>query len=302
MTQSRQNKLIVIGGPTASGKTSLAIELARKYDTEILSADSRQCYRELNIGVAKPSFVELEQARHHFINSHSIHEEVTAGTYMRFGLDILKGIFEKNNIAICVGGTGLYIKALCEGLDEIPVVNKEIKQTIELDYEKKGLDWLKKEVEITDPLFYKQTDSNNPMRLLRALIFYRSHQQSILNFIGVQKEKRLFDIDYYAIDMNREQLYNRINKRVDLMMDAGLYAEVQSLHQFEEIKALQTVGYKELFAHLNGQWSLEKSIEKIKQHTRNYAKRQITWFKNQGAYNVLSAEQIALTVESTNCR
>ena len=302
MIQSNQNKLIVIGGPTASGKTSLAIKLAQHFDTEILSADSRQCYKELDIGVAKPNKKELEQVTHYFINSHSIHTEVTAGTYMRYGIDVLERIFQKNKVAICVGGTGLYIKALCEGLDAIPPVNKEIRESLEAEFENKGLEWLQKEVQKYDLAFYEQVDTNNYMRLLRALTFYKSHNQSILNFTGLQKEKRPFDIEYYAIDMNRETLYERIDKRVDGMMEDGLFEEVQSLKVHENIKALQTVGYKELLAHMNGEMSLEKSVDKIKQHSRNYAKRQLTWFKNQGAYNVLSAEQIALTVESTSCR
>lgn len=302
MTQSKQNKLIVIGGPTASGKTSLAIQLAQHYHTEILSADSRQCYKELTIGVAKPSEEELGLVPHHFINSHSIQEEVTAGTYMRYGLEVLDKLFTMNKVVVAVGGTGLYIKALCEGLDEIPSVSNEVKGVIEKEFEKNGIEWLQGELQACDPAYLAKIDANNPMRLLRGLIFYKSHHQSILNFIGAQKKQRSFDIDYYAIDMPRDILYNRINGRVDDMMSNGLLNEVEGLQEYEKMKALQTVGYKELFAHLNGDVSLEFAVEKIKQHTRNYAKRQLTWFKNQGSFNVLRAEQVALELQSTNCR
>lgn len=292
MTQSPRNKLLVIGGPTASGKTGLAIKLAQHFNTEILSADSRQCYQELNIGVAKPNKEELEIVKHHFISSHSIHDEVTAGNYMRYGLDVLNQQFEKSNTAICVGGTGLYIRALCEGLDEIPPIDLQIKKNIEKEFEEKGLGWLQEETKKVDAIYYEQADAENHMRLLRALIFYKSHHQSIRNFIGREKAERNFDIAYYAISMPREALYARINTRVDNMMKEGLFEEAESLFDFQEIKALQTVGYKELFAHLNGEHSMQKAIDKIKQHTRNYAKRQLTWFKNQGQFKTLTAEAI----------
>lgn len=293
------NRLIVIGGPTASGKTTLAIKLAQQFNTKIISADSRQCYKELNIGVAKPSKVELEAAQHYFIDSHSIHDEVTAGTFMRYGLDVLDKIFETNNTAICVGGTGLYIKALCEGLDKIPPVDKEVKASVEQEFEEKGLLWLQEELIKCDEAFYNQVDVANHMRLLRALIFYKSHKQSILNFTGAEKEKRNFEVEYYAIDMPREELYKRVNLRVDKMMQDGLLEEVTSLEEYQNIKALQTVGYKEMFAYLNGESSLKYAIEKVKQHTRNYAKRQVTWFKNQGDYNMLTADKIVISVKST---
>lgn len=285
-------KLIVIGGPTASGKTSLAIKIAQHFNTQILSADSRQCYRELNIGVAKPSDTELNVVPHHFINSHSIHEEVTAGSYERFGLETLENIFQKNDVAVCVGGTGLYIKALCEGMDDVPPVDKKISEQVEKEYEEKGLAWLQAETQKLDPAYFEKADNANFMRLLRALVFYKSHNQSILNFLGKGGAPRNFEIDYYAIDMPRPQLYDRINLRVEEMMKRGLLLEVKSLSPHKSIKALQTVGYKELFLYLDEVYTLEKAVEKIKQHTRNYAKRQITWFKNQGDFNFGTAESI----------
>jgi tRNA dimethylallyltransferase len=302
MMPLQRNKLIVIGGPTASGKTTLAIRLATSLQTEILSADSRQCYQELNIGVAKPSDEELAQAKHHFINSHSIHDEITAGTFMRYGLAALESIFKKSKYAICVGGTGLYINALCHGLDEIPKVDNVVKKQIEENYKEEGLDWLQNQVKKNDPLFYEQADEQNPMRLLRALIFYKSHDESILNYLNKEKEARPFDIEYYAIHMERDLLYERINTRVDQMIEQGLVAEVEGLQKNEKLKALQTVGYKELFTYKNGELSLEQAKHKIKQHTRNYAKRQVTWFKNQGSFTRLTSNKIISEIESTNCR
>ncbi len=300
MNQQKQNKLIVIGGPTASGKTSLAISLAQHFNTEILSADSRQCYNELNIGVAKPSHEELNAATHHFINSHSIQDEVTAGTFMRYGLQKLEEIFAKKDTAICVGGTGLYINALCNGMDDIPAVDADIRNQIELEYKKQGLEWLQDELKKTDLEYYEAIDANNPMRLLRGLIFYKSHGQSILKFKSNKQIKRSFDIEYYAIHMERDILYKRINKRVDIMMNDGLLKEAEGLLKHSQMKALQTVGYKELFAHLSGDMLLEKAIDKIKQHTRNYAKRQLTWFKNQGDFTLLVADKIETHLKFTN--
>jgi len=302
MSQPKRNKLIVIGGPTASGKTSLAIEIAKHFQTEILSADSRQCYKELNIGVAKPSQEELQATKHHFINSHSIQEEVTAGTFMRYGLDTLENLFANKDVAICVGGTGLYINALCKGLDEIPTVSNAVKNEMEMEYKERGLEWLQKEVKHLDPFYYKSIDTQNPMRLLRGLIFFKSHNKSILQFKRKKIAPRPFDIEYYAIQMERDFLYKRINNRVEQMMSLGLLKEVENLKQYSAIKALQTVGYKELFQHLDGNMTLEKAVDKIKQHTRNYAKRQITWFKNQGEFQYLSAEKIESHLKSTNCR
>ena len=285
--------LIVIAGPTASGKTDLAIEVARHYQTDILSADSRQCYREMSIGVAKPTEEQLHSVTHYFINSHSIHEQVSAGMYERYALEKLNHIFSKNDVAVCVGGTGMYIKAICEGIDEMPEVDPNIYLATESEFNEKGIDWLKEEVSKTDEAFFNQSETENPARLLRALTFSRSTGKSILDFRTKETKKRDFAIVKYAIDIERELLYQRINTRVDMMMDAGLLDEVKGLVPFRNLKSLNTVGYAELFNYFDGVWSLEQSIDKIKQHSRNYAKRQITWFKHQGNYHWLKAEDIA---------
>lgn len=273
--------LIVISGPTASGKTRLAIETALHLNTEILSADSRQCYKEMNIGVAKPTDAELKSVQHHFINSHSIHDSLDAAMYEKIGLSILDIIFEKSDYVICVGGTGMYIKALCEGLDEMPPVNKKLIEDINFQYKKLGIDWLINQIKKEDPLYSAQGEILNPQRTLRALAFVKTHGESIIHFKTKTKKKRYFDIKYFAIDVEREKLYMQINDRVDIMMQEGLLAEVKSLYDYKHLNAMQTVGYKEIIAHLDGEYALDVAVEKIKQHTRNYAKRQVTWCKHQ---------------------
>lgn len=285
--------LIVIAGPTASGKTDLAIEIAKHYQTDILSADSRQCFREMSIGVAKPSEDQLASTTHYFIHSHAITEHVSAGMYERYALEKLNHIFSKNDVAVCVGGTGMYIKAVCEGIDEMPEVDASMYEAIETAYNEKGIDWLKEEVRKTDETFFNEGEIENPARLMRALTFKQSTGQSILDFRTNTIKNRNFTTIKYAIDIDRELLYQRINTRVDGMLDAGLMNEVKALLPYRNLNSLNTVGYTELFNYIDGVWSLAQSIDKIKQHTRNYAKRQITWFKHQGNYRWLKAEDIA---------
>ena len=273
---------IVIVGPTAVGKTSLAIKVAQHFNTEIISADSRQCYKELNIGVAKPSEEELKVAQHYFINSHSIHEMVNASVFEQYALEKAKQVFTKNDIAVVVGGTGLYIKTFCQGIDEVPVIKPEIRKKIITEFEWEGLEWLQKEVEKNDPLFYAKGEIKNPQRLMRALEVKLSTGKSITLFQSKQKKIRDFNIIKICLQLPREDLYQRINKRVDDMMSVGLAEEVKGLIPFKHLNALQTVGYRELFDYFsaaNMPVSLERTVELIKQNTRHYAKRQMTWFK-----------------------
>lgn len=286
-------KLIVIAGPTASGKTDLAIQLAQHFHTEIISADSRQCYKELGIGVAKPSEAQLQLVKHHFINSHSIYDDVSAGEYERFGLAVLDEIFAKNDIAILVGGTGLYIKAICEGIDEMPPIDDSIKKDVEAQFHENGLSWLQNKVKETDPDFYAVGEIDNPMRLMRALTFKLSTQKSIVNYRNSTIKQRNFQIEKYAIEIEKASLYEKINERVDCMIAQGLVAEAETFIPIKHFKNLQTVGYTELFSYFDGDCNLNFAIEKIKQHTRNYAKRQITWFKNQGQYVICPAVEIS---------
>lgn len=287
-------QLIVIAGPTASGKTDLAIELARSLNTEIISADSRQCYREMSIGVAKPSPEQLSAIPHHFINSHSIRDTVSAGIYERYALAKLEALFQLHEQVVVTGGTGLYLKALLHGIDVMPETNPALLQELEDHYKQHGLAWLQQQAIDTDPTLKNHPEISNPARILRALGFFLSTGYSITEFRKGQKQERNFDVVAVAIDIEREALYRRINFRVDEMMGSGLLDEVSQLTVFKSLKSLQTVGYQELFAYLEGKISLDESVDQIKQHTRNYAKRQITWFKHQDDFHWLQPED-ALT-------
>lgn len=270
---------IIIAGPTAVGKTAIAIDLARFLSTEIISADSRQCYQELNIGVAKPTLNDLATVQHHFINSHSIEEDVSAATFEQFALHAIAGIFEKHDVAVMVGGTGLYLQAFAHGLDEIPNVPLDIKKKIADQYAIGGMQWLQYEIEQQDPAYFASGELLNPQRMLRALEVKIASGKSIRDFQSRQKKERPFRIIKIGLQLPRDVLYIRINQRVDEMIAAGLLDEAKQLFMYRNLNALQTVGYRELFDHFDGTISLNRAIELIKQHTRHYAKRQMTWFK-----------------------
>lgn len=269
----------IVCGATAVGKTSYAIDLAKKYDTQIISADSRQCYKELNIGVAKPSEEQLNSVQHYFINSHSIHDEVNVKVFEQYALAAVKKIFQKNDHAVMAGGTGLYIKAFCEGLDDVPEVNIALRKALTEAYQAQGLQWLQEETRKKDPEYFASGETSNPQRMMRALEVKLTTGYSILNFQLKKKAVREFDIKIVNLEMSRSDLYERINNRVDEMIQQGLLTEAESLYSFRKLNALQTVGYKELFEYLDDQISLGEAIEKIKKNTRQFAKRQITWFK-----------------------
>jgi tRNA dimethylallyltransferase len=273
----------VIVGPTAVGKTALAISLAKKLGSEIISADSRQCFRELNIGVARPSEEELQSVKHHFIASHSILDEVNAAVFELYALDAIKGIFDEHDFAVMVGGTGLYIKAFCEGIDLLPAIPPELRSSIISGYEANGLEWLQDQVHLYDPVYYGNGEIHNPRRLMRALEVIQHTGRSIRSFQSGMKVTRPFEIVKIGLDLPRIELYKRVNSRVDQMMEAGLLAEVIRLADTfkvpTRINALNTVGYSELFDYLDGKLSLEAAIEQIKINTRHYAKRQMTWFR-----------------------
>ena len=270
--------VIIIVGPTASGKTAAAIRLALHLQTRIISADSRQCYRELNIGVAKPSPAELEMVPHYFIDSHSITEEVNAATFEALALQWTDDIFRTSPWVVMVGGTGLYIRAFTDGLDSIPAVDASIRSHVRLHYEEHGLVWLQEEIQKYDPAFYAAGEILNPQRLMRALEVRLSTGQSILSFRRRQPRERPFRIRTIGLRLPMEVLRRRIDQRVDQMMAAGLLAEVEGLREYREHNALQTVGYKELFSYLDGKGTLEEAVAAIKTNTRQYAKRQLTWF------------------------
>lgn len=257
----------------------MAIHAAKYYNTEIISADSRQCYKELRIGVARPSIHELQQVPHHFIATHSIHDEVTAASFEIYALQKVKELFERYDTVIMTGGTGLYIKAFCEGLDPVPAINAVVRQRIISEYQARGLEWLQEQVRQKDPAFYASGEIQNPQRLMRALEVVESTNTSILDFRKGTKAQRDFNIVYTGLELPKEQLHRNIHTRVDKMMEEGLLDEVKSLSAFRHLNALQTVGYAELFEYLDGRITLETAVEQIKTNTRQYAKRQLTWFR-----------------------
>jgi tRNA dimethylallyltransferase len=282
--------LYIIAGPTAVGKTAIAIELAQRLNTAIVSADSRQCYKEMTIGTAKPSPAELHTVKHYFIDEYPVTTHLTAADYESIALSHLDEIFTTRNTAVVCGGTGLYIKALCDGLDEMPPVHPATVKKIEDDYDQHGLEWLQEAVRKEDPAFYSSGEIQNPARMLRALSFIRSTGHSITLYRKQQKKQRPFHIIKVGLELPREQLYARINTRVDQMMEHGLLAEVEKLYPQRDLKNLQSVGYSELFDYIGGKCTLPEAVDKIKQHTRNYAKRQMTWFKKDAEINWVPAD------------
>ena len=280
MTFPSGKTAIIIVGPTASGKSAAALRLARQLGTSIISADSRQCYREMNIGVAKPSAEELSSVRHYFINSHSIHDPVDAVVFEQEALQAANEIFATRDQLVMAGGTGLYVRVFTEGIDDMPAVEETIK--LEVRSVKRTVGELQLWLEKIDPDYVRNTtEPGNPVRLMRAIEVKLSTGRSILSYRKGGPKKRDFNIVRIGIDLPRETLYRRINDRVDHMMDQGLFAEAQALFPHRHLDALQTVGYQELFDHLEGKYSLDEAVAKIRQHTRNYAKRQLTWFRRE---------------------
>lgn len=279
---NRQKTLIVVVGPTAVGKTALAIQLANHFKTSIISADSRQFYHEMSIGTAKPSAEELAQASHYFINSHSIAEDYTAGDFEREALIRLAVLFKSRDVVIAVGGSGLFVRALTEGLDDLPKAGDDIRESLNEWFRRDGLEPLKERLKEIDPAYYEKADIDNPQRVIRAIEVFEASGKPISYFMTNQKAERPFQVITIGLNTDREWLYDRINQRVDLMMEAGLLEEVKSLLPFRNKPALLTVGYAEIFDYLDGNISLEDAVSQIKQNSRRYAKRQITWFKKYG--------------------
>ena len=271
--------LLCILGPTAVGKTATAIKLAQALNTEIISADSRQFFKEISIGTAKPSDKELAQAKHHFIGHLSIHQPYSAGDFERDALLKLSELFKQHDVVIAVGGSGLYVKALIDGLDDMPKANENLRNELNQLFATQGIEPLQQQLLLLNPDLYNQTEILNPQRVMRAIEIALAIKNGFVP--NTKKHKRNFNVIKVVIDLPREVLYDRINKRVDVMMQQGLLNEAQSMLPHRDNYALQTVGYKELFEYFDGLYSLEKAVDLIKQHTRNYAKRQITWFKKE---------------------
>ncbi|OJW15146.1 tRNA (adenosine(37)-N6)-dimethylallyltransferase MiaA [Mucilaginibacter sp. 44-25] len=284
--------LIVIAGPTASGKTAAAIQLAQHYNTVIVSADSRQFFREMSIGTAKPTTSELAAAPHYFIDTLSVTEPYSVGDYERECLALLEQLFKTYNVVIMVGGSGLYIKAVTEGFDDLPTANPDIRDRLNTELAVNGIAELQQRLKLVDPDYYHTVDINNPQRVIRALEIYEATGKPMSGYLTGTKNQRGFDTIKIGIDLPREELYNRINMRVDAMMLDGLLPEVEKLYSLRRYGALNTVGYVELFDYLDGKVSLNDAIDKIKQNTRRFAKRQLTWFRKDNELHWLNAAEI----------
>ncbi len=282
----------IVMGPTAVGKTSFAIALAQTLHTEIISADARQCFKEMNIGVARPSLSELKLVPHHFIASHSITEELNAAFFEKWALEKVDSLLATKDAVVMVGGTGLYIKAFCEGLDLIPVIDPAIREGIIKQYEKLGLRWLQKELAVKDPIYWAQGEQKNPQRLMRALEVFLGTGVSIVSFQTKKIVERPFKIVKIGLEMSRDQLYERINQRVLDMVEAGLETEVKGLHPYYHLNAFNTVGYSEWMDCFDQKISKERVIELIQQNTRHYAKRQMTWFKKDHSIQWFDASTV----------
>ena len=285
MNMSTTKKLIVLLGPTASGKTSLSIEIAQKLNTEILSCDSRQFYKELKIGAAPPSKEELAIVNHHFVQHLSINENYSIGQFEKDAIAKITELFKAHNYLLLVGGSGLYIDAICNGIDNIPNISKNVREKINNEYEKNGIYWLQEKIKKIDPEFYKSVDINNPQRLKRCYEVFHETGKRFSTFHKKEKKKRNFEIIKIGIKTDREQLYKKINTRVDKMIKNGLVNEAELLKKFREKNALNTVGYKELFKYFDQNIELDVAIEEIKKNTRRLAKRQLTWFRKDKNIN-----------------
>jgi len=294
---STRKFLIIVGGATASGKTGFAIRLAQHFQTEILSLDSRQFYQEMEIGTAKPTEEELAAAPHHFVGHISIHQAYSVGDFVREALVRLDRLFKQYDIVIASGGSGLYIKALCEGLDEFPEVPTTIKEKVIERYESEGISALQDELQQLDPTYYATVDRNNPHRLIRAISVCRASGAPFSSFLKKGRASRIFTPIYLQMHWPRRTQYDRINQRVDLMIAAGQVQEVRKLYAFRELTALQTVGYKELFDFVGEKATLAECVEKIKRNTRRYAKRQLTWFRRNGIWKHFHPSEWDLTLQ-----
>jgi len=279
MERSKEKNLLIICGPTAIGKTSLGVEVAKWLHTEIISADSRQLYQEMSIGTAKPSLAEMQNVKHYFVDSHSVEILYSVGDFERDALEVLDKLFQIHDTVVVVGGTGLYIKALCEGLDEFPEVPLSLREELNEIWHTQGIEPLQEKLKILDPVYAAQMDIQNPQRVVRALEICIGTGQPFSSFLSSSKKKRNFNVIKIGLNTERAKLFDNINKRVDIMFENGLLEEVQKLFPLRHLNALQTVGYKELFDYLEGQLTLEEAKELIKRNTRHYAKRQLTWFK-----------------------
>lgn len=283
MNSTPQKYLITVIGPTAIGKTALAIEIAQHFKCEIISADSRQFFKEMNIGTAVPSKDELEAAKHHFIQNISIFDEYTVGDFERNAIAKLDELYITNDFAVMVGGSGLYIDAVLKGFDDFPDIDPSVRAELVANYEQHGLEYLQQELEKLDPVHYEKVAKENPQRLMRALEVSIGSGKPYSSFLNQKKNTRNFTPIVIGLEADRELMYNRINQRVDIMAANSLVEEAKALYPHKKLNALQTVGYRELFSYFDGDCTLDFALEEIKKNTRRFAKRQMTWFKRNEA-------------------
>jgi len=284
MPNSPQKYLVTVAGPTAVGKTALSIRLARDLGTEIISADSRQFFRELSIGTAKPTPGELMQAKHHFVNSHSISEAYSAGDFERDALALIDKIFQEHDIVIMTGGSGFYVKAVLEGLDDLPAPLPGLRESLMQKLNDDGLSTLQEEVSLIDPEFAATPEIANPQRVVRALEVFHTSGTPISQFKLNNTRSRPFQPINIALDRDRAELYQRIDQRMDIMLQEGLVEEAKSVIAYREHHALKTVGYREVYSYLDGEYDETEMVRLLKQNSRRYAKRQLTWFRHQGNF------------------
>jgi len=289
--------LIIIAGPTAVGKTDLCVKLAKLLDTDVVSADSRQFYRELALGTAKPTVEEMNGVKHHFIDSHSIQNYYSVGDFERDCLAVLEEIFQRKDVAILTGGSGMFIKMITDGIDEMPEADLVLRQNLAQRLDNEGLDVLVYELKNLDPIYYQQVDIQNTQRVLRALEVCISTGKPFSSFRKNQKAKRPFLIIKIALERPRKELYARIDKRMEMMLANGLEAEAKSVINFREHYALKTVGYREIYEHLDGEYDREEMVRLLKRNSRRYAKRQMTWFKNQDEFHWFYAKNEAEIID-----
>ncbi len=288
----QSKRLIVLVGPTAVGKTTVAIQLAGHFKTEVVSADSRQIYKELEIGTAKPTEQELKQIKHHFINTHSIEQTYDAGSYERDALERIDELFKKYDTLILCGGSGLYVKAVLEGFDEMPEIPAGTRAKIMNEYELKGLTWLQEKVREVDPDYFSEVDIKNPHRLVRALELHSAEGKSLKELRTKRKVNRPFEVVKIGLEVEREELYRRIDSRMDEMIATGLFEEAEQFYPKQNLNALQTVGYREIFGFIEKQYDREEAIRLLKRNSRRYAKRQLTWFNRDKEIKWFNPNQV----------
>lgn len=290
VTHMNRPILLVVVGPTAVGKTALAIQLAQHFHTHVVSADSRQVFKEMEIGTAKPSADELARVPHHFINTRSIADDYDAGSYAEEARQVLVDLFREHDQVVLCGGSGLYIRALLEGFDQMPEVPSSVRAGISKEYGERGLEWLQVEVQKADPVYYDGVDRKNPQRLMRALEVIRHTGQPFSDFHRKESVALPWEVIKIGLTMDREELYRRIDQRMDEMIENGLFEEATRLFSQRHLSALQTVGYQEIFGFLEGHYDREEAVRLLKRNSRNYAKRQLTWFRKDKSIHWFSPD------------